>query len=181
MAANPSSRKTRRATAAAPRERRERRAFPARTLHLIDIENLAGAGLPAEWQVAGLRRAYAHQVGLGPMDQVIIGCNHKALSAAGHGWPGARYLIRSGPDGADTELLAVLASEHIAARFTNVAIASGDHAFTHAAATLAAGGCHVTIISRSQALARTLRLAAQHLIYLDTPAAAPATPRPGAA
>lgn len=115
------------------------------------------------------------------MDQVVIGCNHKALSAAGYGWPGARYLVRSGHDGADTELLAVIACEHIAAWFTHVAIASEDHAFTWAAADLAATGCQVTIVSRSAGLARTLRLAAQHIIYLDTPATAPAAPRPDAA
>ena len=161
--------------------RARRRPFPARALHLVDIENLADTGLPAEGQVADLRRAYAARVGIGPMDQVVIGCNHKALPTAAHGWPGARYLVRSGPDGADAELLAVIAGENIAARFTHVAIASGDGVFTWAAADLAAIGCQVTVISRSAGLARTLRLAAQHVIYLDSSATAPAAPRPDAA
>src|SRR6266568_4880378 len=88
-----------------PQRAGARRRFPARTLHLVDIENLAGTGLPAEWEVAGVRQEYGTRVGVGPIDQVVIGCNHKALPATGHGWPGARYLVRSGPDGADTELL----------------------------------------------------------------------------
>lgn len=158
-----------------------RRPFPARTMHLVDIENLAGTGLPTESQVAGLHQAYTNRVGVGPMDQVVIGCNHNALPAAGHGWPGARYLIRSGPDGADTELLTVITAENVATRFTHVTIASGDHIFTWAAACLAAGGCQVTVVSLTTSLARTLRLAAQRVIYLDTPAAAPAPARPGAA
>ncbi len=160
--------------------RTARRAFPARTIHLVDIENLAGTGMPAEEQVAGLRRAYAARVGIGPMDQVVIGCNHSALPAAGHGWPGARYLVRSGPDGADIELLTVIERENVAARFTHVAIASGDHIFTCAAAGLAAAGCQVTVITRSARIAASLRAAAQHLIYLG-PATVPAPARPDAA
>ena len=161
--------------------RTARRPFPARTLHLVDIENLAGTGLPAEWEVAGVHREYAARVGVGPMDQVVIGCNHKALSAAGHGWPGARYLVRSGPDGADIELLAVVEGENVVGRFTRVVIASGDGGFTRAVAGLAAGGCQVTVVSLRAGLARTLRLAAQHVIYLDPPSTMPAAPRPDAA
>jgi hypothetical protein len=145
---------------------------------LVDIENLAGTGLPTEWEVAGVHQEYANRVGIGPLDQVVIGCNHKALSAAGHGWPGARYLIRSGPDGADIALLAVIEGENVAARFTRVVIASGDGGFTWAAAALAAAGCRVTVVSRRARLATTLRLGAQHVIYLDPPTAAP---RPDAA
>lgn len=151
------------------------RRYPARALHLVDIENLAGTGRPDERHVARLCRAYAARVGIGPLDQVVIGCNHMAMPAAWHGWPGARYLVRSGPDGADTELLAVLAGEDVAARFPQVAIASGDGIFTPAAAGLAAAGCQVTVVSRSAALATALRLAAPRVIYLDTPAT-PATP-----
>lgn len=161
--------------------REARGPFPARALHLIDIENLAGTGLPAEWEVAVIRQAYASRVGIGEMDQVIIGCNHKALPSAGLGWPGARYLVRSGPDGADTELLAVISGENVAARFTDVVIGSGDGAFTGAAAALAAAGPKVTVVSRRTGLARTLRLAAQNVIYLDSPASGAAALRPDAA
>src|SRR5262249_21303868 len=97
-----------------------RRPFPARTLHLVDIENLVGTGLPAEWEVAAIRQTYASRVGIAEMDQVVIGCNHKALTSAWFGWPGARCLVRSGPDGADIELLAVISTEDVAARFTHV-------------------------------------------------------------
>jgi hypothetical protein len=158
-----------------------RRPFPARTLHLVDIENLAGTGLPAEWEVAVIRQVYAARVGIGKMDQVVIGCNHKALPSAGLGWPGARYLVRSGPDGADTELLAVISGENVAARFTDVVIGSGDGAFTRAAAALAAAGPQVTVVSRRTGLARTLRLAVQNVIYLDPPTGGAAAARPDAA
>jgi hypothetical protein len=158
-----------------------RGSFQARTLHLVDIENLAGTGLPAEREVAVIRLAYAARVGIGEMDQVIIGCNHKALPSAGFGWPEARYLVRSGPNGADNELLGVISGENVAARFDHVVIASGDGAFTSAAAALRSTGPKVTVVSRRIGLARTLRLAAQNVIYLDAPTAGAAAPRPDAA
>ncbi len=155
--------------------------FPPRTLHLIDVENLAGSGLPAEWQVAVVRQAYALRVGISGMDQIVIGCNHKALPSAGYGWPGARYVVRSGPDGADLELLAVITGENIAARFSHIVIGSGDGAFTWAAAALVSAGRKVTVVSRREGLARTLRLAAQNVIYLDPPTTGAAALRPDAA
>lgn len=163
---------TARTTATAGAARNARRAFPARTLHLVDIENLIGTGLPAEWEVAEVRDEYAARVGVGPMDQVVIGCSHMALVAAGYGWPGARYVVRSGADGADAELLAVIDCENVAARFTRVAIASGDGAFTWAAAALAEAGCRVVVVANPSRLARTLRLAAQQVIYLGSSVAA---------
>lgn len=156
-------------TSAVCAARAVRRPFPARTLHLVDIENLAGTGLPAEWEVAVIRQAYALRVGVAEADQVVIGCNHHALASAGFGWPGARYLVRSGPNGADIELLGVISAENVAARFTHIVIGSGDGAFTSAVAGLAAAGPEVTVVSRRTSLARTLRLAAQHVIYLDPP------------
>src|SRR5262245_62148240 len=73
--------------------------YPIRTLHLIDVENLVGCGVPRLWQVRKLHDAYAEQVGFGALDQVVVACNHLALLNAGLGWPHARYCVRSGPDG----------------------------------------------------------------------------------
>lgn len=165
---------TTRTTATADAVSNTRRAFPARTLHLVDIENLIGTGLPAEWEVAAVHDEYTATVGVGPMDQVVIGCSHTAFVAAGWGWPGARYVVRSGADGADAELLAVIDCENIAARFARVAIASGDGAFTWAAAALVAAGCRVDVVANRGRLARALRLAAQQVIYLGSAVSAPA-------
>ena len=50
---------------------------PDRTLHLIDIENLAGSGLPTpgpcEPAAIGL---YRKHVGVGETDHVVVACNH---------------------------------------------------------------------------------------------------------
>jgi hypothetical protein len=92
------------------------------------------------------------------------------LKTAGAYWPSARYLARSGPDGADLALLDVISCERVAERFTHVLIASGDHIFAGEAAVLIARGCHVTVVSRYTALSRQLALAAgRQVIYLDAP------------
>ena len=87
------------------------------------------------------------------------------------GWPHARYRVRSGPDGADLELLDVLEHEDVAARFSHVVIGSGDWRFSRAAASLAGRGVRVTVVSRRGSLAAVLARAAQDVVYLDLPRA----------
>src|SRR5580698_7974648 len=85
-----------------------RRRFPARRLHLVDIENLAGASLPSLSQIRQAQRLYAGCLAFGAMDQVEVASSHLTLLNAALGWPHARYRVRSGPDGADLALLDVL-------------------------------------------------------------------------
>jgi NYN domain len=139
-----------------------------RAMHLIDIENLARAALPSQADAAHVRAIYHKQVGVGPDDHVVVACSHLAFKNAGYGWPDARHLVRSGPDGADCELLDVLYLENVAARFDHVVIGSGDGIFSAAAAYLASRGCHVTVVSRQGHLSARLRLAAHEVIYLDS-------------
>jgi hypothetical protein len=149
-----------------------RRRFPARRLHLVDIENLAGSSLPGLSQVRKALGLYADCLAFGAMDQVEVACSHLTLLNAALGWPHARYRVRSGPDGADLALLDVLRHENVAARFTHVAIGSGDHIFAEEAARLAAQGVWVTVVSRQLSLSPQLALAAREVIFLDTMAKA---------
>jgi len=144
-----------------------RRRFPARTLHLVDIENLAGAAIPTRLQVMDVQDRYARQVAVGDDDLVVMASSHLALVNAALGWPRVRYRVRSGPHGADLELLDVLLHEDVPARFTHVAIGSGDGVFRRAAETLAAGGMWVTVVSRWGSLSPHLADAARDVIYLD--------------
>ena len=105
-------------------------AGPGRAVHLVDAENLLGTATPLAADVAQLAACYARRVGFEPMDQVVIACSHRAFTTIGFCWRGPQYLLRSGPDGADLALLAVLRHDRIAARFPRVIIASGDHIFT---------------------------------------------------
>jgi hypothetical protein len=147
----------------------------ARAVHLVDAENLLGTAVPRPAEVRQLAARYADVVGFGPMDQVVIACSHLAFKTIGFCWPGPQYLLRSGRDGADLALLAVLRHDHIAARFPRVVIASGDHIFAAPVADLATSGCRVTVATRSGRLSPTLELAArQRIIYLDPPSDAAA-------
>jgi hypothetical protein len=141
--------------------------FPERGLHLIDIENLAGASLPSLSQVREVQGLYARRSAIGGLDQVVIASSHLTLLHAALGWPHARYRVRSGPDGADLELLDVLLCENVPARFTSVVIGSGDGVFASAAAGLAALGVWVTVVSRRRTLSSALAFAAHEVIYLD--------------
>lgn len=143
--------------------------YPQRTLHLIDIENLAGKPVPGPIDVLLVRYRYHKRVGFSANDQAIVGCNHLVFRQAGFNWPGVRHLVRSGENGADLVLLDVIRHEHVAERFSHVVIASGDGIFAREAAELVAMGCHLTVASRRDALSRRLRLVAHRVIYLDPP------------
>jgi hypothetical protein len=153
---------------------RGRERFPERALHLIDIENLAGAARPTFEQIRDVQGLYAGGVAFGVLDQVVVASSHLTLLNAALGWPHARYRVRSGHDGADLELLSVLWHERVAARFGRVIIGSGDGVFARAAVNLAEDGVRVTVVSRRDSLSSRLTFAAGEVICLDTLGAATA-------
>lgn len=152
------------------------RSFPKRRLHVVDIENLAAATMPGLSQIREVQNCYAAHLTFRAFDQVVIASSHLTLLNAWLGWPHARYRVRSGPDGADRELLDVLLREDIAARFTDVAIGSGDSLFAAAATRLAASGVWVTVVSHRSSLSARLKVAACEVIYLDPQPPVPAAP-----
>jgi hypothetical protein len=139
-----------------------------RALHLVDVENLAGEPRPGRSTVEAIRRDYVAQVRPAPEDHIVIACNHGACLEVGLGWPNARLLARSGPDGADHALLEVLNTEDVCRRFDTVVLASGDGIFADAAARLGAAGIAVTVVSRPRPLSRRLRLAARNICYFTS-------------
>ncbi len=135
----------------------------------MDVENLCADARPSAGLVRQVRDCYTSAVTPGAEDLVVLACNHGAGLEVGLGWPGARLIVRSGPDGADRALLNVLADEKIEARFSGVVIASGDGIFTEAAARLASDGLAVLVVSRARALSKRLRLAAQSVVDFPWP------------
>jgi hypothetical protein len=150
------------------------RLYPARALHVVDIENLAGTAIPTLGQVSEVQGRYLARLACGADDLVVMAASHRGLLNVALGWPHARYRVRSGPDGADLELLDVLLYEDVAARFTHIVIASGDGVFGQAAASLSARGVWVTVVSRRDSLSPWLAQAARDVIYLDMPHSAAA-------
>jgi hypothetical protein len=151
-----------------PQQAGARRQFPARRLHLVDIENLVGDSLPSLSQVREALGLYTDCLAIGAMDQVEVASSHLTLLNAALGWPHAHYRVRSGPDGADLALLEVLQHENVAKRFTHVAVGSGDHLFAEDVARLGAEGVWVTVVSWRSSLSRRLALAAREVIFLDS-------------
>jgi NYN domain-containing protein len=146
-----------------------RRRFPERALHVVDIENLAGAPIPSRGQVTEVQDWYMTRLGFGADDHVVMAASHYGLLNAALGWPHARYRVRSGPDGADLELLDVLLNEDVAARFNHVVIGSGDGVFGEVAASLRDRGVRVTVVSRRGSLSPGLARVARDVVYLDIP------------
>ena len=143
--------------------------FPERALHLVDIENLAGAPVPNLALVTEVQGRYLARLGVGVDDQVVMAASHRGLLDAAVGWPHARYRVRSGKDGADLALIDVLEHENVAARFSHVVIGSGDGIFGRSAASLAARGVRITVVSRHGSLSSGLARIAGDVVYLDLP------------
>ena len=126
-----------------------------RTLHLVDLENLCGGPSFSELQARAVEQCYRRAVELGPRDQVVLATSHWAARAAWFGWSKvARRVTRSGPDGADLALLAVIDAETVCDRFERVVIGSGDKIFAQAAPALQAAGVEVMVVSRPINLTR---------------------------
>ncbi|MDZ5622033.1 NYN domain-containing protein [Nocardioides sp. HM23] len=138
----------------------------SRRLVLIDIENVAGGLVCSEETAEHARGSIAQAVGTHPMDQVVVATCHKGYQHVAWCWPKARRLVRSGPDGADLELLDVL-QENVPDHFRHVVLVSGDGIFTDAVTELGSRGVRVTVAARRGRLSKRLRLAAAEVVYLN--------------
>ena len=136
-----------------------------RRLVLVDIENMIGGAVRDSDSVVWAKQQFDYLVDLRPGDHVVVGTSHIGLLETACNWPHARYVMRSGRDGADLALLEVL-DEDVAARFGQVVIVSGDGIFTQKVADLASRGLRVTVVAHPDGLATRLRLAAHPITYL---------------
>lgn len=138
-----------------------------RAVHLVDVENLLAGPTFSDIDVMGVMESYSivseRRVG----DHVVIATCHRAAPAAWFGWPDARRLVRSGPNGADLALLEVMAAERLAKRYGRIVIGSGDGIFADAAAALQSEGVHVSVITRRGQLSRRLAFAVKDVRYLE--------------
>lgn len=142
-----------------------------RTIHLIDLENLMARTDVTQADAAMARDTYMRTVLVRPGDLVVIATSHYVARNAWFGWKDARRLVGSGPDGADLALLQVIATENLEGRFDNIVVASGDGIFAGACAQLQAAGCHVTVVSRPEALSRRLAFAVRDVLQFGVPSA----------
>ena len=136
-----------------------------RRLIAVDIENVVGGAAISSGEVSWAKAALQNLVEIEPPDQVVITTSHVGLLTVGCAWPNLRYVVGTGPNGADEQLLAVLA-EDIPRRFDDVVLVSGDGIFAPAVAHLVAAGVTVEVVAHPDGLSARLRLAASRVSYI---------------
>jgi hypothetical protein len=140
----------------------------SRHLVLIDIENLAATASPTTQDVGMVKTVLGLLMPDFDTAQRIVACSHHAAPAVAFAFPGARHLWRSGPNGADLELLDVLENERVDQRFGRVTLCSGDGNFASSVARLAGAHVDVTVVALKGKLAARLELAARHVVKLPS-------------
>jgi hypothetical protein len=143
------------------------RSYRGRTVHLVDLENLAGSGHVTESHARWVRDVYLATGVVSKGDHVILGVSHHNLLAAGLGWPEARLVVLSGPNGADLALQEVMATENLAGRFGSCMAGTGDGGFAPAVAALAGQGLWCGVIAQRGHCAAALKLAAHSWAEID--------------
>jgi hypothetical protein len=131
-----------------------------RTLHLVDIENLAGGPRRVDRWFSTAVREFRLAAGVARDDHVVMAADQSLWKRTAFSFRDGRYLPAFGRDGADRRLLDAAPPEWVAERFDRLVIGSGDHAVAPMAAAAAARGVGVTVVARPRQLSRELRLAA---------------------
>ena len=140
-----------------------------RQVAFIDIENLCGNSSPSQRECEEVREFCAEHIDL-DRTMVIGACSHHAARHASFAWPEARWLWRSGRNGADAALLEEIRHLRTSQRFDHVIIGSGDGIFAEAVDELAAGSTDVSVISRHRSLSqRLIRSAAELIVFGELP------------
>lgn len=138
-----------------------------RKVHLIDLENVVGSGDVIERAVRRARATYMATGVVAAGDHVMIGVSHRNVLAAGLGWPEARRVVRSGPNGADLALQEVMATEQLDSRFGACVLVTGDGGFAHPVAALVGLGLPVGVIAPKGRFSSALKLAASASCEID--------------
>ena len=137
-----------------------------RTLHLIDIENLAGTGHLDHVLARRMAGAYHTAAGCQVPDLTVVACSHHSGFAVALAFRGASVRWRSGPDGADLALLEA-ADELPFECFDRLVIGSGDGIFLRLARRAHAKGLIVDVVARAGGISWGLAGAADHLVPIS--------------
>jgi hypothetical protein len=145
---------------------------PERKFVVVDLENLVGCSPLAAtkpmwtWALHALLRAVA----ITDDALVTIGVNPRLAFLCSEIAPHTRIVWGTGPNGADRRLIKELEDVGlIQRRFTEVVVASGDHAFLDSVVALNDAGIHTTVVALEGQLSTALRLAAKTVIWLPSP------------
>lgn len=128
-----------------------------RTLHLIDLENLAGAAHASAEALRNAGTAYHRIITIADSDHVWVACNPRVALHSRAAFPGSRMLVGHGHNGADKALLDAFHNDDVVAKYDLLVIASGDGIFTGIAAEFRLTGRDVVVTARPGAIANRLR------------------------
>jgi hypothetical protein len=129
-----------------------------RTLHILDLENLAGGDFSRFSEALGSYRSVSR---IAPYDHVVIGCDASHVFPCRRAAPSARLVFGRSSDGADRALARELSDPTwIASRYGRVIIGSGDHFFAPAVWDLRHAGLSVVVVAIATSLSRELHRAA---------------------
>jgi hypothetical protein len=147
----------------------------ARTLHLVDIDNLLGDPATDDERAIGWTiHAYKDVASVAAGDHVVVATSPfgRHALAIGTAWPGVGHVWRKGRDGADLALLDEAEWAVNSGAFTRVVIGSGDRIFLVALEWFEGAGVPVQIVARRRSAARALCTRARSVAFLPELAAA---------
>lgn len=138
---------------------------PARTLHLVDLENLASTTHVSEAVAHETAAQYLLAAEYTAGDLLVVASSHRNGLAARVAFPSATVRWRSGRNGADLALVDAY-SEFDPSRFNRLVLGSGDGIFAGLVAAARWSGLNVTVISRRRNTSMALRAAATSVTLL---------------
>ena len=129
-------------------------------IHLIDVENLVGAGLVTPEAVSHLCAKYLQRVSPSKSDLFLVAAGPQNANAAREGWRAGQtfFQFRKGKDGADTALVSFFNQIENLKMFKAVYVASGDHSFEPIAQVCISQGVPVTFVTGRGKMSRTLAI-----------------------
>lgn len=152
------------------------------TLHIVDIENLAGDAYPPPWAARWALTAYGQVSGHRTGDLAYVAANRYLLAGIGFHKPFSCQLrTASGPDGADLALIDAAPSSWVGTRFRRLVVGSGDHAFVPLAVDALEAGLEVVVVARRGTVAREFHRIGCEVRYLPEPELGEAAALPGEA
>lgn len=140
---------------------------PTRRYFIVDIENmLGGARYVTDEGARFTEQVLRRELGMLSNDQALIGVTAiQAMFPVHRVFPGKAQRIKCGPDGAELAILGALDPSHVAHRFDEIVIVSGDGMFASLAAQLAFYGTRVVVAGHRSGMSARLRLAAHRTHY----------------
>jgi hypothetical protein len=141
-----------------------------RTLHVIDLENLASGADKSADEFLDVLDRYRSVMRIAPHDLVEVALDASAWRGVAFALPrGWRVRFGYGRDGADRALLRAVDLRVAVARFDRVVIGSGDGAFVGLVEGLTSAGRRVDVVSRPGSLSGCLARAATVVVPLPEP------------